>query len=253
MDPITQLPLTSSLPPEVTANLHNATGMDRVVTILYKKIEELDKEVHDLKTKKIIDETQMPREVLEQAGMFPPGVKTLRRGRGYRPLLRSEIEDAIKVSPFCTDQAKYLGVAVSTLRRYAKPLGLWKPQPHCKGCKKAWGPEKGMYPLSKILNGDFNDSDLLDDWRVKNKLFKAKTFPEECAVCGYNKKHIVNGRVPLLLDHMDGNVRNFKKDNLRLLCWNCTVECGRGYLRRGVHFFDPDWNLTPRDTGLADD
>ena len=28
--------------------------------------------------------------------------------------------------------------------------------------------------------------------------------------------------------------------NLRFLCWNCTVECGRGYLRRRIHIFDHD-------------
>lgn len=234
-------PNTGSLPPEVTANLHSAQGIDRLLTVLYKKVEELDQEVHDLKTKKILDETKMPSELLEQAGMLPPDPQTLRRGRGFRPLLRSEIEEAIKVSPFCSDQAKYLGVAVSTLRKYALPLGLWKPQPHHKGCKKPWGPEKGKYPLSKILRGEMNDCVHVTNELVQSKLFKSKTFPEECAVCGYNKRHLVNGRVPLLLDHMDGNVRNFKQENLRWLCWNCTVECGRGYLRRGIRFFDPGW------------
>jgi hypothetical protein len=163
------------------------------------------------------------------------------RGRGFRPLLRSEIEAAIKVSPFCSDQAKYLGVAVSTYRKYAKPLGLWTPQPHHKGCKKTpWGAEKGKYPLSRILKGEFNGNKLVSDWMVKKKVLKAGA-TEACTICGYNKKHLINGRVPLLLDHMNGDRYDFKAENIRLLCWNCTVECGRGYLRRGIRFFDPDW------------
>ena len=223
-------------------NLHTATGDDRLMGVMYKKIEDLAKEVHELKTQKIIDETQMPPELLAQSGMLPPDPTKVSRGRGWRPLLRSEIEDAIKVSPFCSDQAKYLGVCVGTYRKYAIPHNLWHPQPHHKGCRKTpWGPEKGKYPLSKILKGDYNDNKLVTDWMVKKKVIKAGA-NEACAICGYNKKHLINGQVPLLLDHIDGNCRNFKAENIRLLCWNCTVECGRGYLRRGIHFFDPDWH-----------
>jgi hypothetical protein len=222
-------------------NLHTATGDERLMGVLYKKIEDLAKEVHELKTQKIIDETQIPPELLEQNGMLPPDPTTVKRGRGFRPLLRSEIEAAIKVSPFCSDQAKYLGVAVSTYRKYAKPLGLWTPQPHHKGCKKTpWGAEKGKYPLSRILKGEFNGNKLVSDWMVKKKVLKAGA-TEACTICGYNKKHLINGRVPLLLDHMNGDRYDFKAENIRLLCWNCTVECGRGYLRRGIRFFDPDW------------
>jgi hypothetical protein len=207
---------------------------------LYKKVEDLDKEVHELKTKKILDETQLPPEILEQNGMLPPSPNKLRRGRGARPLLRSEIEDAIKHSPFCSDQARYLGVSRLTYRKYALPLGLYKPQPHHKGCKKPWGPEKGKYPLSKILAGEFNGNPLVSDETVKPKLLKSG-WPEECAICGYKTKHISNGKVPLILDHMDGDRQNFKRENLRLLCWNDTIECGRGYLRRGIRYFDANW------------
>ena len=235
-------PNTSSLPPEVTANLHTATGNDRAFTILYKKVEELSRELHELKTQKIIDETQIPPELLEQSGMLPPSPNKLRRGRGFRPLLRSEIEEAIKTSPFCADQARFLGVCIGTYRKYAKRHDLWNPQPHHKGSRKApRGPEKGKYPLSKILAGEFNETELVTDWMVKKKILKTGKVAEECSVCGYNKKNIINGKAPLLLDHIDGNKRNFKAENIRLLCWNCTVECGRGYLRRGIHFFDPDW------------
>ena len=226
--------------PEI--NLHTATGENRLMGVLYKKIEDLAKEVHELKTQKIIDETQMPPELLAQSGMLPDDPTKVKRGRGYRPLLRSEIEDAIKASPFCSDQAKHLGVCIGTYRKYAKQHDLWKPQPHHKGCRKSpWGAEKGKYSLTQILKGDYNDNKLVTDWMVKKKVLKAGA-TEACSICGYDKKNLINGRVPLLLDHIDGNHLNFEAKNIRLLCWNCTVECGRGYLRRGVRFFDPDWS-----------
>ena len=79
-------------------NLHKATGNERLMGVLYRKIEDLAQEVHELKTQKILDETKMPPELLEQAGMLPPDPTKLDRGRGFRPLLRSEIEEAIKAS-----------------------------------------------------------------------------------------------------------------------------------------------------------
>src|ERR1035437_8823008 len=121
MEPTFITPNTASVP----ANLHTATGDDRLIAVLYKKVEELGKEVHDLKTKKIIDETQMPPELLEQAGMLPPDPKKIRRGRGARPLLRSEIEEAIKHSQFCSDQARYLGVSILYYRKCATAIGLY--------------------------------------------------------------------------------------------------------------------------------
>ena len=238
--------VTSSNPPIELVNLNTTKGDDRLLTILYHKIEELDKEIHDLKVKKIIDETQMPPELLEQTGMFPPDPKTLRRGNGHRPLLRSEIEEAIAHSKFCSDQARYLGVGIATYKKYASALGLYKPQPSGKGCKKPWGPEKGKYPLSKILAGECNNTRWLTDWRVKRKMIKAG-WPEECAICGYHQRHLVTGRVPLLIDHMDGNPKNFKKDNIRLLCWNHMIECGRGYFGNSIHSFDPDWRSKAKE------
>jgi hypothetical protein len=242
MEQIFQHPNTSSLQDVTIPNLHTAVGDDRLLAVMYKKLEELDKEVHELKTKKIIDETQMPPELLEQAGMLPPDPKKLRRGRGARPLLRTEIEEAIKHSKFCTDQARYLGVGVRTYKKYAEPLGLYHPQPHHKGAKKPWGPEKGRHPLSKILLGDFYGDTAITDWKVKRKMLKAG-WPEECAVCGYNKRHLTTGHVPLLLDHIDGDRKNFKKENLRLLCWNDMIDCGRGYLHKEICRFDPNWGM----------
>jgi HNH endonuclease len=44
---------------------------------------------------------------------------------------------------------------------------------------------------------------------------------EKCWLCGWNKKHLLTGRVPLEVDHIDGNSENNTEKNLRLLCPNC--------------------------------
>ena len=43
----------------------------------------------------------------------------------------------------------------------------------------------------------------------------------KCSQCGWNKKHPISGKVPLEIDHIDGNSENNLESNLRLLCPNC--------------------------------
>lgn len=233
--------ISSSLP-EITSSLNYETkGNERLVAVLYRKLEELSNKVHDLEVKKIIDETQIPSEILEQSGMFPPKPERFKRGKAYRPILKSEIEEAKKHSIFCRQQAKWLGCHYTTLKRYAQRYGIWDPHPTAKGKKQPHNPDIGKYPLHKILTGEFNGNPAITDWMVKRKMFRAKTFPLECSQCGYNKRKLGREYPTLLVDHLDGDRTNFKLENLRLLCLNCTDECGRGYLTRGFRSFDPDW------------
>ncbi len=44
---------------------------------------------------------------------------------------------------------------------------------------------------------------------------------EMCSLCGWNKKHKITGKVPLEIDHIDGNSENNLEKNLRLICPNC--------------------------------
>jgi len=44
---------------------------------------------------------------------------------------------------------------------------------------------------------------------------------ERCTRCGWSEKNPVTNRVPLELEHIDGNWRNNKPDNLTVLCPNC--------------------------------
>jgi hypothetical protein len=231
MNELSTPPLT---PNTSSVEVPKLKGDDRVLAVILRRQENMERELHDLKVKKILDETQFPQEVLEHNNLLPLLPARTTRGRGYRPLLRSEIEEAKKHSIFGAYQARFLGVHVSTYKKYAKAFGLWAPMPKAKGKKHPQNPDGGKYPLNRILLGDFNGNPSVTDWMAKRKMFRAKT-------CGYNKKRLGREYPILLVDHLDGDRKNFKLDNLRFLCLNCTAECGRGYLTRGFRTFDPEW------------
>ncbi len=46
-------------------------------------------------------------------------------------------------------------------------------------------------------------------------------YGEKCMECGWNKVNISTGKVPIQLEHIDGNSDNNSLDNLKLLCPNC--------------------------------
>jgi HNH endonuclease len=46
-------------------------------------------------------------------------------------------------------------------------------------------------------------------------------YSSKCCQCGWCTPHPLDGRIPLEVDHIDGDWKNTKPDNLRLLCPNC--------------------------------
>ncbi len=44
---------------------------------------------------------------------------------------------------------------------------------------------------------------------------------EKCARCGWSERHPTTNNVPIEVEHVDGNWRNYRLDNLTLLCPNC--------------------------------
>jgi hypothetical protein len=44
---------------------------------------------------------------------------------------------------------------------------------------------------------------------------------EQCSRCGWSEHHPITGRVPLEMDHLNGNYADNRLQNLRLLCPSC--------------------------------
>ena len=71
-------------------------------------------------------------------------------------------------------------------------------------------------PLGKILVQNSN----YQSFKLKTRLFSAQLKKKECEECGW-KKISEDGRIPLDLDHINGNRNDNRIENLRILCPNC--------------------------------
>jgi hypothetical protein len=74
--------------------------------------------------------------------------------------------------------------------------------------------------LDKILNGElYTESFSID--KFKRRLIQEAILAEECLCCGFKEQRVSDYRVPLLLNFKDYNKRNWKRENLEFLCYNC--------------------------------
>lgn len=53
------------------------------------------------------------------------------------------------------------------------------------------------------------------------KRYIREKFDQKCCVCGWNKTNEFTGKIPLEIDHIDGNPCCNIESNLRLICPNC--------------------------------
>lgn len=90
---------------------------------------------------------------------------------------------------------------------------------HFKG--RAWN--KGMRGVGrprKTLDEILVPGSTFQSYKLKKRLFGAGLKNAACEECGWAEK-ARDGRVPLELDHINGDPRDNRIENLRILCPNC--------------------------------
>jgi hypothetical protein len=110
------------------------------------------------------------------------------------------------------------GSVYLVLSQRIRELGLdtthWKGQAWNRG--RTYFNKGKARPLEEIL---VRDSDYLDTNRLKRRLIMAGTLTWQCAMCGGTTWQ--GQPIPLQLDHVNGDRRDNRLENLRVLCPNC--------------------------------
>jgi len=145
----------------------------------------------------------------------------MKRGKGIQVLLKSDIEIAQANTLSAQQASTYLNVCYNTYKKYAKLYGIWKTNPKSIGIKTG---KRGRFLLQEDILKEVLEGrrPKYNRHRLKSLLIKYGFLQEECSVCGFKEQRIVDRKVPLYLDYIDGDRKNFKFENLRLLCFNCT-------------------------------
>lgn len=76
----------------------------------------------------------------------------------------------------------------------------------------------------KWLSGEINGFYKTDHWgnipdRIRNYLFRINN--NKCSKCGWGERNPFTNLIPLEVEHIDGDYKNNRPENLTLLCPNC--------------------------------
>ena len=140
-------------------------------------------------------------------------------GRPSINLKKREIFHAIGVTQSMREAAMYCKVSYNTFKKFAKQYELWSPS----NKKGRTGPRFKNKFIHSILRGE-----MISNYRETALLKSAIQegyLTQSCSNCEADFKHFLPPTIPpLVLDFLDGNNKNGKVDNLRILCLNCVYE-----------------------------
>lgn len=154
-------------------------------------------------------------------GFFPNLENRItKRGLGARPILMEQIKAAQEKSRSALEAARTLGISYNTYKKYARMYGIFEDlkNPTGVGIERRVGIRNNKYHIEDLINGKHLKYPL---HKYKNKLFDSGYVPKVCGSCGFSEERISDGKLPLLIDFIDGNLNNRKLDNIRPLCYNC--------------------------------
>ena len=144
-----------------------------------------------------------------------------------KPLSKEQILAAMSQTKSNRAACRYLNVSYIHYKKWAK---LYESDTHdnlfeqhknqCgKGIPKFLR-GKGKEPaLIDIIEGRVDASSFSPD-KIKYRLITEGHLLEECSMCKFKERRVSDYKMPLLLHFKDGNKKNYRKENIELLCYN---------------------------------
>ena len=145
-----------------------------------------------------------------------------------KPLSKDQILAAMSQTLSNRAAARWLNVSYVHYKKWAK---IYESDTHenlfeqhknqaGKGIPKylrANGPEPA---LIDIIEGRIDVSSFSPD-KLKYRLVTEGYLLEECSQCGFHERRVLDYKIPLLLHFKDNNKKNYRKENIEFLCYNC--------------------------------
>ena len=182
-------------------------------------------------------------------------------GRPSKILKKEDRQRAMKMTRSNRAAARYLHVSFTHYKKYAKMYKddesgstlyeLHKNQAG-KGIPKFLSNGGKEPPIIDLIEGRV-PVEHFDPQKIKQRLIFEALIEEKCAYCGFSERRVLDTKVPLVLNHKDGNKKNWNLDNLEFLCYNHAflyatspitdkqVEAMEDYVDRNVE--EVDWEL----------
>ena len=144
-----------------------------------------------------------------------------------KPLTKEMILAAMSQTKSNRAACRYLNVSYIHYKRWAK---LYESDTHDnlfeqhknqsgKGIPKFLRSGGKEPALVDIIEGRIDASSFSPE-KIKYRLITEGHLLEECSVCKFNERRVSDYKMPLLLNFKDNNKKNYRKENIELLCYN---------------------------------
>ena len=149
-------------------------------------------------------------------------LKLRAEGKSYKEIKKVLNCSSSTISYHCGD-----GQKEKTLSRNKKIKQEYRNVGNCLHCNSKIIRKNGILSQKYCNTNCQREFELLQ--RIENKTasnltlkrYLIKLHGEKCMECGWDKIHSVTKKVPIELEHIDGDSENRELTNLKLLCPNC--------------------------------